>query len=55
MEKSSDWHNVTSHPTKLIQYNKQVSQMRAPLAACREPAGDHNIPLKIPYDFEHKT
>ena len=35
--------------------NKQVSQMRAPLAACREPAGDQNRPVKMPYVFEHKT
>ena len=35
-------------------YNKQISQMRAPLVACREPEGDQNRQLKVPYVFEHK-
>ena len=39
----------TPHPTKQIQYNKQVSQKRAPLAACREPARDHNRPQNMSY------
>ena len=29
--------------------------MRAPLVACREPEGDQNRQLKVPYVFEHKT
>ena len=35
--------------------NKWVSQMWAPLAACREPAGIQNRPLNMLYVFEHKT
>ena len=35
--------------------NKRVSQMQAPLAACREPAGDQNKPPKALYVYEHKT
>ena len=34
-----------SHETNL---DKQMSQMRAPLAASREPAGDQNRQLKMP-------
>ena len=36
-----------------ILYNKQVSQMRPLLAACRESAGDQNRSPKVPYVFEH--
>ena len=32
-----------------------VSQMRAPLEACREPAGSYNRLLDVLYVFEHKT
>ena len=35
--------------------NKLVSQMRALLAACREPAGNQYRPPKVPHVFEHKT
>ena len=34
-------------------FNKQISQMR--LSDRREPAGDQNRQLKVPYVFEHKT
>ena len=36
---------------RIILSNKQVSQMRALLAACRKPAGDHNRPPKVTYIF----
>ena len=32
-----------------------VSQMRAPLEACRETAGSYNRLLDVLYVFEHKT
>ena len=35
--------------------NRLVSQMRAPLAACREPSGKLWQLSKVTYDFEHKT
>ena len=35
--------------------NGLVSQMRAPLAACREPRGKLWHLCKVLYDFEHKT
>ena len=35
--------------------NRLVSQMRAPLAACREPAGKLWQLCKVVYDFEHNA
>ena len=35
--------------------NRLVSQMRAPLAACREPAGKLWQLCEVLYVFEHKT
>ena len=37
----------------IILLNKQASQMRVLLAACHEPAGDQNRPLKVWYVFEN--
>ena len=36
-------------------YNRLVSHMRAPLEACREPAGKLWQLCKVLYVFEHKT
>ena len=44
------WHYHISH-----EHNKLVSQMRAPLAACREPAGKLWQLCKVLYVFEHKA
>ena len=33
----------------------RVSQMRAPLVACREPGGRYNRLYEVLYVFEHKT
>ena len=35
--------------------NKRVSEMRAPIAARREPVGAQNRLLNMLYVFEHKT
>ena len=35
--------------------NIRVSQMRVPLACCREPAGSYNRMSYVLYVFEHKT
>ena len=37
-----------------MQFNRRVSQIRAPLAAFREPAGRHNRLLDVLYVFKHK-
>ena len=39
----------------LFQSDRLVSQMRPPLAACREPAGKLWQLRKVLYVFEHKT
>ena len=39
---------------QMSSFNKRISQMRGPLAACRDLARDQNKPLKVPYVFEHK-
>ena len=41
--------------SKKFQSNRLVSQMRAPLAACREPAGKLWQLCKVLYVFEDKT
>ena len=43
------------HPHKSAVWNKRVSQMRAPLAARREPAEAQNRPPSVLYVCEHKT
>ena len=40
--------------TLLDLYNERLSQMRAPLAARRKPAGVQNRPPSVRYVFEHK-
>ena len=37
-----------------MQFNRRVSQIRAPLAACRERAGRYNRLLGVLYVFKHK-
>ena len=37
-----------------LAHNRRVSQMRAPIAACREPVGSYNRLLDMLYVFEHK-
>ena len=44
---------VIAYVTWVTQVNKQVSQMRAHLAACCEAAGYQSSPPKVSYDFEH--
>ena len=39
----------------MLNHNKDVSQMRAPLSARRKPAGNHNNATKVAIYFEHKT
>ena len=41
--------------THFMNMNRLVSQMRAPLAGCREPAGKLWQLWKVLYVFEHKT
>ena len=40
---------------KSVQLNRRISQMRAPLLACLELAGDHNKLIIVLYVFKHKT
>ena len=40
---------------ELILDNRQISQMRVPLAACRELAGCYNRLLMVLYVFQHKN
>ena len=37
------------------EFNRRVSQMRAPIADCREPAGSYNRQPEVLDVFEHKT
>ena len=39
----------------IMPFNRRVSQMRAPLAACHEPMGGNNRLSYVLYAFEHKT
>ena len=50
-EKDFSTHQVAD----TIHCNRLVSQMRAPLAACPEPAGKLWQLCKVLYVFEHKT
>ena len=46
--------NIKGLKSKIV-HNRFVSQMRAPLAACCEPAGKLWQLCKVLYVFEHKT
>ena len=56
MPSCSLWHhcNEFTCAKNLMHYNWLVSQMWAPLAACREPAGKLRQLYKVLYVFEHK-
>ena len=47
------------HPSensgKVLLHNKRVSQMQAPLVACRKLAGGLNTSQKVLYVLERKT
>ena len=49
------WYSQIHYPISILWSNRLVSQMRASLAACREPAGKLWQLYKVLYVFEHKT
>ena len=55
--KKPSWHFLINYVARCVcaHTNRPISQMRAPLAACREPAGKLWQLCNVLYVFEHKA